>query len=694
MIIFAIFLLWFWIPIALSLFAILPPRKAVLVSSITGWLFLPSLGFGLPGLPDYTKSSATVLGALLGMALFDSGRVLRLRFRWYDLPVVIWCACPFVSSLTNGLGVYDGFSAVLGQVFLWGFPYLVGRCYFDDCEGVRDLAVAIVAGGLMYVPLCLWEIRMSPQLANHIYGLGIWAFEGGRYGGFRPRVFMGTGLELGMWMTAASLTGVWMWASGSVRHLWGYPFGTLLGILIVTTILCKSTGALVLLLFGLVISWLIGKMKWVWPLWVLVLIPPMYEGLRATNLTSRRSITEIAEMLFNEDRAGSLDFRLMNEDLLAEKALERPFFGWGGWSRARVSNKMGKDISITDGYWIILLGNQGLVGLASGTLAILMPLILLIHRIPPRRWIEPRFSAAGALAILLSLYMIDNLFNAMMNPIYALAIGGLTALQPDRIANGVLDPRYHQAESQRVRASQLASAGLLDAAIELYRQTVQMGEGLVALHPSVAVYRQGLARACIDLGQLLRANSLSLEAKRIWCQALELQEGLVREFPNELVYREQWIDHLNNLAWFLATAPEETVHDPARAAVWATTAVEHAPEDATYWNTLGVAYFGTERWQDAIVALENAVTLGAGGTSFDHFYLALAQVRCGDTRTARSWYDRAVAWMDAHKPHHPELLRLRGETAAFFDDRVCSAWVKQPMIGAPGSDRGDSRCDY
>ncbi len=30
--------------------------------------------------------------------------------------------------------------------------------------GIRDLMVGIVAGGLAYVPFCLWEMRMSPML--------------------------------------------------------------------------------------------------------------------------------------------------------------------------------------------------------------------------------------------------------------------------------------------------------------------------------------------------------------------------------------------------------------------------------------------------------------------------------------------------------------------------------------------------
>jgi hypothetical protein len=39
---------------------------------------------------------------------------------------------------------------------------------------------------------------MSPRLLPTVYGIG-W-FEGTRYGGYRPRVFFGTAIELGLWM--------------------------------------------------------------------------------------------------------------------------------------------------------------------------------------------------------------------------------------------------------------------------------------------------------------------------------------------------------------------------------------------------------------------------------------------------------------------------------------------------------------
>ena len=59
-----------WIPVVLVLFAALPPRRAVPVSFIGAWLFLPMAGWDLSGLPDYTKTSATSVGALLGVLLF------------------------------------------------------------------------------------------------------------------------------------------------------------------------------------------------------------------------------------------------------------------------------------------------------------------------------------------------------------------------------------------------------------------------------------------------------------------------------------------------------------------------------------------------------------------------------------------------------------------------------------------------
>lgn len=63
-----------WIPFVLYLFRWLPAQRAVVVSFMVAWLFLPLAAFPLPGLPDYTKMSATSYGVLLATIIFDAKR--------------------------------------------------------------------------------------------------------------------------------------------------------------------------------------------------------------------------------------------------------------------------------------------------------------------------------------------------------------------------------------------------------------------------------------------------------------------------------------------------------------------------------------------------------------------------------------------------------------------------------------------
>src|SRR5207249_880690 len=165
-----------WIPFVLLLFLLLPPRRAVITAFLIAWLFLPMAGYKLSGLPDYTKMSATVMGVMMAAALFDTDRILAFRPKWIDIPVILFCTSPAISSYTNGLGAYDGASEIVRQTVTWGLPYLIGRIYFSDLEGIRELAIGLFVGGLIYVPLCLVEIRLSPQLHKWTYGFYQHAF--------------------------------------------------------------------------------------------------------------------------------------------------------------------------------------------------------------------------------------------------------------------------------------------------------------------------------------------------------------------------------------------------------------------------------------------------------------------------------------------------------------------------------------
>src|SRR3982751_1057662 len=227
--------LFAWVPIVMLLFAALPPRRAVISAFVGGWLFLPIFSIDLVGIPPFSKVSASAYSVLLGAVLFDSGTLTPYRFRWFDLPVVVWCFTPLASSVSNGLGVYDGLSACLSEIVLWGIPYYLGRVYFSDWEAIRELATGVFVGGLIYMPLTWLEMRMSPQLHKWVYGYHQHQFaQTIRDGGYRPMVFMQHGIACAMWMTAAAIVGVWLWATGVIKRVAGMPVAVLSPLLALT----------------------------------------------------------------------------------------------------------------------------------------------------------------------------------------------------------------------------------------------------------------------------------------------------------------------------------------------------------------------------------------------------------------------------------------------------------------------------
>ena len=419
-----------WIPFVIYLFNWLPAQRAVIFSFIAAWLFLPEVAFPVSGLPDYTKMSATCYGVLLATIIFDFKRFSSFQLGWLDLPMLVWCSCPLASSISNDLGWYDGTASAISQTATWGLPYYLGRLYLNDLDGLRKLAMGIFTGGLIYVPLCLFEVRFSPQLHRMVYGFFARRdfSQTMRYGGYRPTVFMEHGLMVGAWMTAAALIGVWLWKSGAIKQLWGIPIKWLVAALLVTGVLVKSTGAVVLLAMGIVVLFV---SKWFrTSLLLLVLVVAissyLYVGVTGT-FTGDQIVSVVAEKL-DPERASSLKFRFDNEEILSDKARQRMVFGWGGWGRNRVYNDRGDDISTTDSLWILAFGINGAVGVISLTASLLLPVLGFLLRYPATLWHHRKLAPAAAIAVLLALYMLDCVLNAMVNPIYALAAGGIAGL--------------------------------------------------------------------------------------------------------------------------------------------------------------------------------------------------------------------------------------------------------------------------
>src|ERR1019366_3359931 len=126
----------------------MPVRVVSAFAVIGAWLLLPPYSIPISGFPDYSKNAAATVAMALGTLLLAPHRLVSLRLRWFDLPMLGRCVCGIFSSLLNNLGLYDGLSEALVQTVSWGLPYLLGRLYFSDTEGLRVFTTGIVIGGL------------------------------------------------------------------------------------------------------------------------------------------------------------------------------------------------------------------------------------------------------------------------------------------------------------------------------------------------------------------------------------------------------------------------------------------------------------------------------------------------------------------------------------------------------------------
>jgi WD40 repeat protein/Tfp pilus assembly protein PilF len=125
----------------------------------------------------------------------------------------------------------------------------------------------------------------------------------------------------------------------------------------------------------------------------------------------------------------------------------------------------------------------------------------------------------------------------------------------------------------------------------------------------------------------------------------------------------------NNLAWLLLTGPGE-LRDAAAALPLARRAVELAPKQFLYDNTLGVALYRTARFADAVPVLKQSLKEAKGRSDgFDLFFLAMCHHRLGEAVKARHCRDQAVQWLDKSRASLPanwlkELTEFRAEADA------------------------------
>jgi tetratricopeptide (TPR) repeat protein len=205
------------------------------------------------------------------------------------------------------------------------------------------------------------------------------------------------------------------------------------------------------------------------------------------------------------------------------------------------------------------------------------------------------------------------------------------------------------------------ASGHADLAEEPYRQAVAIQEKLQADFPEQTESWRHLAGCCMVLGRVLHQGGREAEAERSFRLAGQAYRQFLEKAPANP-------NSTNDFAWFLVTCPLEQLRDAKQAVVLAKKAVELAPQNGGYWNTLGVAQYRAGDWKAASAALEKSMELRKGGDSFDWLFLAMAHWQLDNKEQARQWYEQACKWMDKHQPANEELKGFRTEAAALIHE--------------------------
>jgi hypothetical protein len=498
---FAFVVLFSWPLVVFLLFHKLPRPQALIVSIFGGYLLLPfGVGINPPILPTFDKTLIPALSAAI-MCLFipDPTAKYRRRYRRQppsatvkseplnsrnpaktdeDIPtgedlssplyvrasrielvlLALLFLTPFITVLTNP-GPYDtGYRVLPGLVFYDAFsmgltalvsvlPFILGRRYLPGSMHHIMLLIGLCVAGLLYSLPALFEVRMSPQLSRWVYGFLAQPFvQAMRDGGFRPVVFLQHGLWLAILLAKTVLSAFTLWRHERPSLRWLLAGLWLLG----TLVLCHSFGALAiaaLLLPAVIFLSISGQLLTASAIAFVILLYPVFRG---AGLVPIDEIVEIARLI-NPGRANSLEFRLKNEDILLAHAEVKPLAGWGGWGRSRVYDKeTGRDISITDGLWIIIIGGSGWLGYIAQFGLLTTPIFLILFR---RRRLEASIATSG-LCIILSANLIDMIPNATLTPVTWLVAGALmgrSGLERDTVLRSI---GKKPAVASRVRHSQ------------------------------------------------------------------------------------------------------------------------------------------------------------------------------------------------------------------------------------------------
>jgi tetratricopeptide (TPR) repeat protein len=139
-----------------------------------------------------------------------------------------------------------------------------------------------------------------------------------------------------------------------------------------------------------------------------------------------------------------------------------------------------------------------------------------------------------------------------------------------------------------------------------------------------------------------------------------IREKLAAEFPGEH-YQHAAAASCAAVAVLLLTGLDPEYLRAARAVELLERATRLNPQDADYWQLLGLACYRHDDLQGSLKAFGKARELGRQQGPMG-FVIAMAFWKLGEKDVARQWYARSVKWSEQNETE-PALRGLRAEAA-------------------------------
>lgn len=467
-----------WPLVILIMFKRMPVERAFIWSILGGYMALPQITqIGLPLLPDLDKVLIpNVTAFVVCVALVRERVVVVPQNLLARVLLVLFVLSPAFTVFTNteplrfglvtsdhttwmgifspanatipGLRLYDSLSVVVAQI-IFMLPFFLARSLLAHERALAELPRALVVAGLIYSVPILIENAIGPELHRMVYGFIQHDYgQAIRFGGFRPYAFMPHGLWVAFFaMMCFASALLQARQAGPEERTRAIMIAIWLGLMLV---LCRSVGpwALALVVAPLVLFF--GPRMQLRIAAMMALTAMAYPLLRGSGIVPAEALVRFIAGL-SPDRAESLAYRFTNEDILLERAADKPLFGWGAWGRNLVYDpETGEALTISDGQWIITIGQSGWLGYIATFGLLCLPLFALWwrYRQVPNTQIPAQ---VGLLALLLGANVVDLLPNATLIPFTWLLAGALLGhaeLQAERTRPARID-KLRQSSTRR-----------------------------------------------------------------------------------------------------------------------------------------------------------------------------------------------------------------------------------------------------